>query len=190
MRFPVLRRFVALATLLVAAPTAVVAQSGATTTVVIVRHAEKGTEPANDPPLTSAGEARARALVDVLADAHVDAVISTPFARTRSTGAPVAAKLGLTPEIIPVTGGTPAHAAAVAATIREKHAGQTVLVVEHSNTIAAVVQALGGPAMRDLCDQQYASLFVLTVPATGAARLVRATYGAADPQDLGCGAMR
>lgn len=165
--------------------------AAAPTVVVIVRHAEKGTEPAADPPLTAAGEARARALADALADAQVAAVISTPFRRTRSTAAPLAAARGLTPEIIPVTGGTPAHAAAVAAAIHTRHRGHTVLVVEHSNTVPAVIRALGGPVLRELCDQQYASLFVLVLAEGAPARLVRSTYGAADAADAGgCGAMR
>ena len=185
------RLLVTAAALLLGAPN-VSAQPAAPTVVIVVRHAEKAAEPAQDPPLTPAGEARARALADALADAHVDAVLSTPFARTRSTAAPLAAKRSLTTEIVPVTGGTPAHAAAVAAAVREKHSGQTVLVVEHSNTVPAVVRALGGPAMPDLCDAQYASLFVLVLPPDdGPARLVRSTYGAPDAADAGaCGAMR
>lgn len=199
MRLPASRPLV-LALLLASAPIAARAQvassaashaTGASTLVVLVRHAEKGTEPANDPPLTAAGEARARTLADLLADAHVDAVLSTPYKRTQATGAPTAAKRGLTVETIPIAGGTPAHAQAVVASIRERHAGQTVLVVEHSNTIAAIVKALGGPAMADLCDQQYAALFVLEVPANGAPKLVRSTYGAADPAGAGsCGAIK
>jgi broad specificity phosphatase PhoE len=168
------------------------AQTAAPSTlVVLVRHAEKGTEPAADPPLTAAGEARAQALAEVLADARVDAVISTPYRRTQATGAPIATQRGLTPELVPIAGGVPAHAAAVAASIRERHRGQTVLVVEHSNTIAAIVRALGGPQLADLCDQQYASLFVLELPAAGAPKLVRSTYGAADAAGAGsCGAMK
>ncbi|AHG88922.1 Phosphoglycerate mutase [Gemmatirosa kalamazoonensis] len=159
------------------------ATAAAPTVVVLVRHAEKAAEPATDPALTPAGEARAQALAAALADAHVDAVLSTPYARTRATAAPLAARAGLTPEIVPIgAGGAPEHAAAVAAAIRGKHRGHTVLVVEHSNTIPAVIRALGGPAMKDLCDAQYASLFVLVLPNDGgAARLVRSTYGAADP---------
>ncbi len=176
-----------LAALLAAAP----ARAGAQPTVVIVvRHAEKAAAPANDPPLTAAGEARARALAAALADANVQAVLSTPTLRTTATAAPTAAARGLTTEIIPVAGGTPVHAAAVAAAIRQYHRGQTVLVVEHSNTVAAIVRALGGPSVPDLCDGQYASLFTLVFgdgPDAGAPRLVRSSYGAPDaPDAAGC----
>jgi broad specificity phosphatase PhoE len=157
------------------------AAAGAPTVVVVVRHAEKGAEPANDPPLTAAGEARAQALAAALADANVAAVLSTPFARTRATGAPLAAKLGLTAEVVPIAAGLPAHAAAVAALVRDKYRGKTVVVVEHSNTVPAVVRALGGPQLRDLCDPQYSALFVLVLADGAPARLVRSTYGAADP---------
>jgi broad specificity phosphatase PhoE len=175
------RRLLLAIAFVVAAGPARAQSAPSSTLVIVVRHAEKAAEPGPDPVLTPAGEARAAALADVLADAHVDAVLSTPFRRTQGTGAPIAARRGLTTEVIPVTGGTPAHAAAVAASIREKHRGQTVLVVEHSNTVAAIIRALGGPAMADLCDQQYASLFVLEVPAEGPPKLIRSTYGAPDP---------
>jgi len=181
------RRVAALVTLAVACATPARAQSPATaapTLVIVVRHAEKSAEGGADPTLTPAGEARARALADALADAHVDAVLSTPYKRTQATAAPTAARAGLTTELVPITGGTPAHASAVAAAIRARHGGQTVLVVEHSNTVPAVIRALGGPSMPDLCDLQFASLFVLMVPADGGpTRMVRSTYGAPDPAD-------
>ena len=161
------------------------------TIVVLVRHAEKAAEPANDPPLTPAGAARAQALARALADARVDVVIATPTRRTRETAAPAAALWSLAPEEMSPAGGVPAHAAAVAERIRAAHAGKRVLVVGHSNTIPAIIRALGGPAMPDLCDAQYASLFVLEVPATGTAALIRSTFGAPDAADAGaCGQMK
>src|SRR4051812_32901322 len=113
-----------------------------TTTVILVRHGEKAAAPAADPPLTPEGEARARDLWAAVKDAGVSAIISTQFLRTKGTVQPTAAALGLTPEIIPAAGAT--HPQAVADAIK-KHAGHTVLVVGHSNTVPAIIAALGAP---------------------------------------------
>jgi broad specificity phosphatase PhoE len=151
-----------------------------TTVVILVRHAEKAAEPAADPSLTEAGFARAQALVGVLANTHVDAVITTELLRTRETARPLAEARGITPEIVH-TGAREAHAQAVADAVRA-HAGQSVLVVGHSNTIPAIIAALGGPKRPDLCDTQYSNLFVLVV-GEGRTDLVVSSYGApsADP---------
>lgn len=151
-----------------------------TTFVILVRHAEKAAEPAADPSLTPAGTARARALAAALASTRVEAVITTELVRTRETARPLAESRGLTLEIVH-TGARDAHAKAVADAVRA-HAGQTVLVVGHSNTIPAIIAALGGPKLPDICDTQYSNLFVLVV-GEGRADLVVSSYGApsADP---------
>jgi hypothetical protein len=64
-----------------------------------------------------------------------------------------------------------------------KAKGNAVLVVGHSNTVSLIVAALGGPRFPELCDAQYAGLYIVRVPAHGAASLVRAQYGAPDPPD-------
>jgi broad specificity phosphatase PhoE len=156
---------------------------GPPTVVVIVRHAEKAATPANDPPLTDAGVARANALAAVLADANVQAVISTPLVRTRETARPAAEAHGLTIETVPVGATVSEHAAAVANAVR-KHMGTTVLVVGHSNTVAAIIAALGGPKMPDLCDTQYSSLFTLVLDGPSA-RLIRGSFGAPSPDPAG-----
>ena len=46
------------------------------TVVLLVRHAEKSTQPPQDPPLSEAGSARAQALVAVAPDAGVTAMIT------------------------------------------------------------------------------------------------------------------
>jgi len=158
--------------------------------VMLVRHAEKAVEPRADPPLTDAGRARAQALATATASAGIDAIIVTPLARTRETAAPVAQARGLTPIEVPVERSVAAHVAAVVEAVRARPAGEAVLVVGHSNTIPAIVTALGGPPLADLCDSQYAVLYVLSLPAAGPARLVTASYGAADPPDAGCPTMR
>ena len=59
--------------------------------------------------------------------------------------------------------------------------GQSVLVVGHSNTVPAIIAALGGPAMEELCDSDYSSLFTLALVPGQPARLVHGHYGAPDP---------
>ena len=167
----------ALVALLVLAPPvrAQTAQS-ASTTVILVRHAEKAAEPAADPGLTAAGAERAQALVELVKDASVRAIVSTQFQRTRLTAAPLAAQLGLTVEIVDAR--APQHARVVADSILIKHRGQTVLVVGHSNTVPAIIAALGAPQPPDICDAGYDNIYVVTVPATGASSVTRMHFGA------------
>lgn len=148
------------------------------TVVILVRHAEKAAEPANDPPLTAVGQERARALAALLGDAKVGAVLHTPTARTRDTALPVAERFGLTPEVVRL-GPMAAHAEGVAEAVR-KHPGKTVVVVGHSNTIMSYIAALGGPRRPDLCDHHYDGLYTLVI-AHGEVRLVEGRYGPPNP---------
>jgi broad specificity phosphatase PhoE len=77
----------------------------------------------------------------------------------------------------------------VVAEIR-KHAGETVLVVGHSNTVPAIVEALGARRPPAICDSQYDNLYVVTVPPSGAVGTVRAKYGEPSRRDSTCAAMR
>lgn len=157
------------------------------TMVLLVRHAEKAAEPAQDPPLTAAGEARARALAMVAKDAGVTAVITTQYARTRRTAEPTAAAAGVSPEV--VRGGpVDQHARAVADAVR-RHRGATVLVVGHSNTIPAIVGALGAPRPPDLCDAEYDALFVVVLAEGEPTRLVRSRFGLPTPVGADCAPM-
>jgi broad specificity phosphatase PhoE len=158
------------------------------TTVIVVRHAEKLALPANDPGLSPAGVARAAALDSALASAKVTAIIVTPYTRTRSTATVVAQRYGLTPIEMPVRGGVPAHARAVADSARAL--GGTVLVVGHSNTIGAIVTALGGPTVGDLCDNVYESFFTVIL-ARDHVDTIRSRFGAPNPPSTdGCGTMK
>lgn len=148
------------------------------TVVIVVRHAERAGDSSGDPPLTAIGEERARALADLLRDAKVGAVLHTPRIRTRDTARPVAAQFGLTPEVVPLSAGT-SHLEAMAEAVR-KHAGKTVVVVGHSNTVMGYIAALGGPRRDDLCDHQYEGIYTLVL-AHGEVRLVEGRYGPPNP---------
>lgn len=155
--------------------------------VIVARHAEKEAEPAKDPPLTAAGRERAAALWEAVKDANVSAVITTQFARTVQTAEPTATALRLTPEVVTAGGAT--HVAEVVAAIK-RHAGGTVLVVGHSNTVPAVVQALTGKPMATICDGEYDNLYVVTIDAAGKGSVVRSRYGTPSPKDAACGGMK
>jgi broad specificity phosphatase PhoE len=152
--------------------------------VILVRHAEADGEPSSDPPLTEAGTARAGALARALRATNIGTVIVSPRARTRLTAGPLLANQGLEPNVVGFDGGRERHIQAVAEAVAAAPGTRAVLVVGHSNTIPAIVGALGGPDLPDLCHGQYSSLFVMHI-GDGSAKLVRGTYGTPDAPDAG-----
>jgi phosphohistidine phosphatase SixA len=179
---PMIRRIQALAlAALLAVPAGASAQRA--TTVILVRHAEKVTTDPRDPNpgLSPQGEQRARNLARTLRRKHVSAIVTTQLARTKLTAQPLADLRHVAPEEVQVGRDAQAHAAAVAELIRTRHAGQTVLVVGHSNTVPKIIAALGGPVLGDLCETAYDNLFTLVIPARGAPRLAHTHYGIAAP---------
>jgi broad specificity phosphatase PhoE len=148
--------------------------------VILVRHAERAAEPADDPPLSEAGQARAKALAAVLSDTRLDAIFTTQFLRTRDTAALVVRKAGVEPRWFKVGDDTAAHVRAVAEAIQARTPGEVVLVVGHSNTVPAIIGALGGPKMFNLCETEYANLFVLVFANEGP-RLIRSYFGVPHP---------
>ena len=157
------------------APSVVRAQA---TTVYIIRHAEKELTPGlADPPLTVAGEARARALSAALGQAKPAALFTTDTKRTRATLAPLAVASGLVPQVYAAP-----DPAALAARIRQEYAGRAVVVVGHSNTLLPLITALGATAqVASISDEEYDNLFVVRLPkrAGRPAAVVRRRYGAA-----------
>lgn len=147
----------------------------ACTVMVAVRHAEK--DSGDDPGLTEAGHARAKALAETLAHAHVRAILVSPARRTKETAAPTAAHARVEPKVIPMEGGTDAHVAALAKAVKAE-AGKTVLVVGHTNTIPPLLRALGMNA-NDMGDKEYGELFVATLCPGEDPRLIKASFGEA-----------
>lgn len=170
--------------LLPASGSTLAAQAG---TVILVRHGEKGDTTA-DPPLSEAGAQRARALDAALARFPLAAIYVSEYRRTGLTAAAVAARTGLLPVTIPVRKQPAAQAAAIAEAVRQLPRGSAALVVGHSNTLPAILRALGGPEIPDLCDAEYATLLLLELPGEGLPpRLLRVSYGGANPIDTdGC----
>lgn len=154
------------------AATLLTAGSAAAQTVIIVRHAEKADQSAN-PSLAEAGQARALALSQVLADAGVTHVLSTPYIRTSETARPTAEAAGLT--VTQLSGGP---VAPFVEAVRAGSPDDVFLVVGHSNTVDKIAQALGDAHPETLTDCDYDRLTVLTLDGDRT-RVVRGRYGVA-----------
>ncbi len=140
--------------------------------VIAVRHAERadggsGTSMSQTDPLLSAeGEARAKRLSAMLADAGITAIFVTEYKRTQDTAKPLAQKLGI--EVRTRKG---QDSAGLAATLKTDHAKDVVLIIGHSNTLPAVIKALGGPEWT-IPDAEYDTIYIF-VPATGVLTKIR-----------------
>jgi broad specificity phosphatase PhoE len=165
--------------------------------VFVVRHAEKAAQPGDDPPLSEAGVVRSAALGLRLEGTRLGGVVVTNRLRTLQTAIPALRSqridtTGAAGRLVRVplgTDGAAGHARRVADSVRAlaRRTRGAVLVVGHSNTVGPIVNALGGPDYGELCDTEYAWLFVLT-PTRGAVEPTRLTYGAPDPPaDPACG---
>ncbi|MBT8337062.1 MAG: histidine phosphatase family protein [Gemmatimonadetes bacterium] len=172
--------FLCLLALILAVPPALAGQTSAETeaasVVWVVRHAERtddGMEHQADPDLSDAGHARAQALARLLSDAGITAVHSTPYARTRQTAAPLADLLGLE-----VGEYDPGDARAMEAFVEGLRAPGRHVVVGHSNTTPAVVQALGGDPVSPIATLEYDRIYVVTIGPDGTVSSSLLRFGA------------
>ena len=156
------------------------------TTVFLVRHAEKADAPAQDPALSEAGRQRAEALARLLQSAGVKGIYTSQFQRTRQTAEPLARRLGVTASPVAL-GVKPSNPREVTEeSIREltkkieAHAGESVLIVGHSNSVPEVIRMLGGDAVPKIDEGRFDDLFVVTVYAGGRAKVVQLKYGNTD----------
>lgn len=144
----------------------------AATRVFVVRHAEKAADGGKDPDLSDRGHTRARALSAAIGRAPVQAIFATPYKRTQQTAEPLA-----TARALPVTIVDPGDADALAARIRGDHAGQTVLVVAHSNTVPKVIAALGGDAVAEIPEDTFDHLYLVTLRPDRPTEVLALRYG-------------
>ncbi|MGI8742715.1 MAG: histidine phosphatase family protein [Bryobacteraceae bacterium] len=139
------------------------------TTILLVRHAEKSAGE-GDVTITELGTRRAEALARMLQDAGVKAIYTSHFKRTQQTARPLATALHLEPSVLD-------DAAAIAADIRIHHAGQTVLVVHHANTVPQIAAAFGVQGSEPFRDMTYDRLFIVITQADGTTKLIALHYG-------------
>lgn len=152
-------------------------------TVFLIRHAEREDEPKQDPPLSKDGVARSQALARLLGTAGIKAIFTSQYTRTKQTAEPLATKLGLTVTSFTLKTNpsnprqiTEESTAEVTNKILE-HAGQSVLVIGHSNSIPDVIKMLGGDVVPTIDEKKFDDLFIVNVYAKGKAKVVQLKYG-------------
>lgn len=129
------------------------------TTYYLIRHAEKDrSDPLEkDPKLTDVGLKRAKKWAEVLKEVPLDMVYSTNYDRTKETAKPIADANELEIEIYDPNNLYDQE-------FQKKTIGQTVLIVGHSNTTPAFVNAiLKNEKYKDLSDDENGGLFIVTV---------------------------
>lgn len=153
-------------------------------TVFLIRHAEREDEPRQDPPLSKDGVARSQALARLLGTAGIKAIFTSQYTRTKQTAEPLATKLGInvTPFTLKSNPSNPRQIAEEStAEVTNKileHAGESVLVIGHSNSIPDVIKMLGGDFIPTIDERKFDDLFIVNVYAKGKAKVVQLKYGA------------
>lgn len=171
-------------------------ESQATTTIILVRHADtdlsaagpgapgdvpgaigaQASGAAADPPLNDRGRARAELLADFLEDidviASVDAIYATESQRTRQTAMPLAERLDLD---VAVTD----HYDYVGfmTDVLSEHKGRIVLVITNGDAIAPLVEELhGSKNVPEIGPADYDNLYIVTVPWFAKVKTLRLRY--------------
>jgi broad specificity phosphatase PhoE len=147
--------------------------------IFLVRHGDTVRQKGNpDVPLSDAGERRAMALAASLKDSGITAIYTTGLQRTVKTAEPLAKLLGIEPKVQPQLrpGSKPADADEFAQRLAAEHRQDVMLVVLHSNSVPALLRALGHPAAIKIPETEFDNLFVIIPRPEGAPTVMRLRY--------------
>lgn len=138
---------------------------------IFVRHCEKDMV-GQDPPLTSAGQERAKALIAALDKEPIDAIYATEFKRTQMTVQPLAESRRLPVAIVQER-----NEKKFAMRLAQAHRNQSVVIASHVNVIPDVVKHLGVREPVNLEEDDYGDIFVVDVDTSGHATMTRSRFG-------------
>lgn len=147
-----------------------------TTTVIIVRHAEKQLGTIDDPPLTAEGEVRAERLAAMLGERRdglpITRVFTSEARRSQQTAAPLARRLGIAPVTMPAR-----DVRALVEALKDGRSDAAAVVVGHSNTVPQIISRLTrGRVAVTIDEEDYGALFIVTVSTFGPPSVIRLQY--------------
>ncbi len=138
----------------------------ATTTIIIVKHADVdlGVPLDSDPPLNARGRQRAEQLADFLGDvdvvASVDAIYSTTARRTQETAEPLAKRLGLVQNI-----DDPYRVERQARRLLRDRRGKITLFVMDADAIQPLIDELhGSKRLSPIPPNDFGQVYIVTIP--------------------------
>jgi phosphohistidine phosphatase SixA len=145
-----------------------------TSTVILVRHAEK-VSAAPDALLSPAGQQRAECLAQMVKEAGIKRIYVSDAKRTQQTAEPAAKALGIKPVVVP--------AKDVNTLVRDVFygTGGNALVVGHSDTVPLVIERAQAGKVPPIGENEYDGLYVLTVLEGGSTPALKLHYCAASP---------
>lgn len=138
--------------------------------VFLIRHAEQ-VHDVEDPPLTDAGQQRAKTWAGILRDADLKVVYTSKKRRTMQTGEPIAKALN-----VPMETMSRKDVQGLVARVHEEHADDAVLIVSHTRTIPKLVKAFGSIDDGTINRDDYDNLFVIVPKEEGDATMLRLRY--------------
>jgi len=152
-------------------------KSATTTTIVLVRHAEKQIGAIEDAPLAPQGELRAARLAVMFGDAEplgrVQRIYVTDTRRSQQTAAGLAQRLNLKPTVV----APKISNSELARDVLRENRGGLAIVVGHSNTVPQLVAELTGiDNVPPMGDEEFDTMYVVTVPTIGRASVLRMKY--------------
>ena len=146
-----------------------------TNEIYIIRHAEKSTEPANDPHLTVEGKQRAEDLKAFLKNKNIKAIFSTETNRTIETATPISNLISVPIEYY--SNDTLSYFLQKVTRLKKN-----VLIVGHSNTSVMMLDELKLPHTPTyIPDNDYDNMVIIKVKNSKAVKLIETTYGALSP---------
>jgi len=152
-------------------------RSATSTTIVVVRHAEKELGAISDAPLSPEGEQRADRLALMFGDTQpfgrLKKIYVTNTRRTQQTALRLSQRLGINSEVVDAK----TDSAELARRVLDENRGSRALVVGHSNTVPEIVKALSGAGdVPPVAEEEYDTMYVVTVPSIGRASVLRLKY--------------
>jgi broad specificity phosphatase PhoE len=138
--------------------------SWAQQTVFLIRHAEKIVTNDKDPALTEAGIARANGLVDLFNNAKPSAIFATQFQRTQLTAKPLSEAIDVPITVLEINAdNTDQYPTLLMEKICVLPKESNVLVVGHSNTLPAIVEAWTIETVKPIADDEHNRFFMVKI---------------------------